>query len=776
MITTAIHHLYRSSTSLFVLLTILILHKAQAQFTDNFADGDFTANPAWTGTDAKFVIDAGQLRLQAPAVADIAYLATASQAINNAVWEFSVQLNFNPSSSNFARVYLASSQPDLSSSLNGYFVLIGDTPDEVSLYRQTGTTRTEIIDGLDGRVNADPVLIRIRVTRDDLGNWELLSDAGITGTFISEGTVNDTDHPAPAYFGIYCSYTSTRSSHFYFDDFVVSGDPYIPPPPSAYKDIIITELFPDPNPVIGLPEAEFVELFNRSSSPINLAGWKLSDPSSTATLPNYGLLPNTYVVITATSSAAAYAGIGPTLGVSNFPTLNNGGDSIRLHDASNNLIDAVNYSDAWYKNDDKKQGGWTMELIDPENSCAEDENWTASEHPSGGTPGQQNSVKANKPDLTGPKLLSAMPVGEAQLKLRFDEKLESTLPDVENFLITPSIAVTAVSFASLTLREVLLDLSAALQTQLTYAVTVSNIYDCAGNLIQPDFIRVTFGFPEAAEPFDVAINELLFNPKPFGVDFVEVINRSQKYINLKNFAIGNYENGAATNLKIITTDDLLLAPREIMAFTTDPFTLLSHYPKAQAGLMVKLNALPSFPDNEGTVSVVNESAIVLDNFRYSRDYHSVFLRDKEGVSLERIHADGPTNDAGNWKSAASTAGFATPGLPNSNSLNTQAITGEVKIEPEIFIPLYGQPDFTEIRYSFNQGGKVANVKILDQQGREIKRIANNETLATEGFYRWDGDRNDGLKARPGYYVVWFEVYDSSGSIETFRKRVVIAAR
>jgi hypothetical protein len=776
-----IHHVHfllrkrvqRFVVYLFILLSSTLLH---AQFTDNFSDGDFTANPPWAGTTSKFIVDAGWLRLQAPAVADIAYLTTPSQAINNAVWEFSVRLNFNPSSGNFVRVYLTSSQADLSGSLNGYFVLIGDTPDEVSLYRQTGTTRTKIIDGLDGRVNADPVLIRIRVTRDDLGNWELFSDAGLTGTFAPEGAATDNTHPASAHFGVYCSYTSTRSAHFFFDDFSVTGNPYIAPPPANFKDIIITELFPDPNPVIGLPEAEFVELFNRSANPVNLSGWKLSDPSTTATLPNYSLAPEAYVIITPTSSAPAYVPYGPTIGISNFPTLNNGGDTVRLRDAGGQLIDEVNYTDAWYKNDDKKQGGWSLELIDPENLCAEEENWVASEHLSGGTPGQQNSVKANKPDLTGPKLISAIPLTPTQLKLRFDEKLENTLPAKENFTVTPSITISTVSFVSSALKEILLGLAVALEPRNTYSIAVSNIFDCVGNPIQPAFSEVSFGLPEAAEPFDIVINEILFNPKPFGVDFVEIFNRSQKYINLKNFSIGNFENGTATNTRGITTDDLLLPPQQLMAFSTDPFTTLSHYPKARNGSIIKINSLPSFPDTEGTVSVLTESAVVLDNFSYSRDYHSVFLRDKEGVSLERIHTDAQTNDASNWKSAASTAGFATPGLPNSNSVATPVITGQIIIEPELFIPLYGQPDFTEIRYRFDQGGKVANIKILDQQGREVKRIANNETLAAEGFYRWDGDRNDGMKARPGYYVVWVEVFDSSGAVETFRKRVVVAAR
>ena len=82
-------------------------------------------------------------------------------------------------------------------------------------------------------------------------------------------------------------------------------------------------------------------------------------------------------------------------------------------------------------------------------------------------------------------------------------------------------------------------------------------------------------------------------------------------------------------------------------------------------------------------------------------------------------------------------------------------------------------DFSKINYKFDQGGKVANVKILDPDGRLIKTLALNETLGLEGFYRWDGDRDDGSRARAGYYVVWFEVFDSSGSVSVFRKRAVI---
>jgi flagellar hook assembly protein FlgD len=70
----------------------------------------------------------------------------------------------------------------------------------------------------------------------------------------------------------------------------------------------------------------------------------------------------------------------------------------------------------------------------------------------------------------------------------------------------------------------------------------------------------------------------------------------------------------------------------------------------------------------------------------------------------------------------------------------------------------------------------ANVKILDQQGRTIKELASNELLGMTGFFRWDGETEEGGNARIGYYIVWVELFDMDGSVVTFKKRVVIASR
>lgn len=225
---------------IFLLLILSIFHQLSAQFTDDFSDGNFSSNPTWTGETDKFIVNGlNQLQLFAPAVTDDAYLSTESATIENASWEFFVRLNFNPSSTNYARVYLVSDNENLKGALNGYFVYIGGTADKISLFRQTGTVRTEIITGTSGSVNVTNVQVKIRVMRDDIGNWTLERDTALTNEFVTEGSVFDNTHFQSSYFGVYCDYTQTRSQHFFYDDIVVTGTPYIDTEAPVFQELSI---------------------------------------------------------------------------------------------------------------------------------------------------------------------------------------------------------------------------------------------------------------------------------------------------------------------------------------------------------------------------------------------------------------------------------------------------------------------------------------------------------------------------------------------------------
>ncbi|MAW21478.1 MAG: hypothetical protein CMD16_03675 [Flavobacteriales bacterium] len=192
------------------------------QFTDNFSDGNFTNNPIWMGDVGNFEVDSNNILHLNDSIANTSSLVTSSSAVANSEWVFNVRLDFPPSGNNYAKVYLVSDMIDLSSPLNGMYVRIGQagSADGVSLYTQNGTNSNEIIDGTDSLIANNPD-IRVKVTRDSVGNWELFLDTN--GIFFTQGTAFDNSVTSSDYFGVFCKYTITRSKKFWFDDINVSS-------------------------------------------------------------------------------------------------------------------------------------------------------------------------------------------------------------------------------------------------------------------------------------------------------------------------------------------------------------------------------------------------------------------------------------------------------------------------------------------------------------------------------------------------------------------------
>jgi hypothetical protein len=216
-------------------LMLLSVKLTSAQVVDNFSDGNFTLNPAWIGNASSFNVNSSkQLQTTLSSTAQLVSLVTSNFLALNTKYEFFVQMNFDPSTSNQAKIYLIADNQDLNAPLNGYFVQIGESgsADSYDLYRQNGTTVAKIIDGpAKNRIDANTLLARVKVTRNDAGKWELFTD--ITGgtNYVLEGSVTDLTHTNTDWFGVRCEYTATRSTGFIFDDFTVSElTPDVTPP------------------------------------------------------------------------------------------------------------------------------------------------------------------------------------------------------------------------------------------------------------------------------------------------------------------------------------------------------------------------------------------------------------------------------------------------------------------------------------------------------------------------------------------------------------------
>src|SRR6185436_20662794 len=108
---------------------------AMAQVDDNFTDGDFTSNPSWQGDTANWKVTGSQLNSNAPTTFTQTYLAVSNSLAYNTQWEFYVNLKFATSSLNYADIFLVSDSLNLPGNNSGFFVRIGNTADEISLYR-----------------------------------------------------------------------------------------------------------------------------------------------------------------------------------------------------------------------------------------------------------------------------------------------------------------------------------------------------------------------------------------------------------------------------------------------------------------------------------------------------------------------------------------------------------------------------------------------------------------------------------------------------------------
>ncbi len=759
----------------------ITLHAAFAQISDDFSDGEFSSSPHWSGTTEHFIVNSDkQLQLSAVAAGRSWLSLEVVPDFNREVeWQFFLAQSFSPSGANHGRFYLMSDQADLSGPLNGYYLQFGEAGanDAIELFRQSGTAATSVCRSTSAAIGT-PFAARIKVVRTSQGEWRLSADYAGGVEFVPEASGYDAMFTSSQYNGILFTYTITNATRFIFDDLVLTCETMPDNNPAdtvsfSYRDIIFSEILPDPSPQLGLPDVEFVELFNRSEKAANLAGWNFSDPVTSALLPSFVLAPGEYVILTSVNGAAKFNPSENAIPLSPFPSMNNAGDAIALRNPKGVLIDSLQYTTEWFRNSEKSEGGWSLELIDPNNICEDSMNWTAAEAESGGTPGKVNSVRADKPDNTGPRIMNVIATDSIRLTVVFNEKLDAVAPPASAFAIQPRLTIASVKFADGFRSELKLVLSDPITPGQTYTIAATGIYDCPGNRIQDAFSRATFILPEAVSPGDVVINEVLFNPRPSGVDFVEIFNKSRKVVDIKNWSLRNTLSGSGGNERRISSKSSLLHPGEFRTLTPDVNVLKGEYISTVESAVLETE-IPPLNDDEGTVALLDAHGYVLDSVYYVDTMHSPFVQDKEGVSLERISGSALTTEPSNWTSASATSGFATPGYENSNArADIASGEGPVTVEPEIIQLQVSHQDFARINYRFQRGGYVANVRIFDQRGRTVRQLASNELLGTEGFFRWDGDLENGGAAGTGYYMVWFEVFDSDGVVKTYRRRIAI---
>ena len=533
--------------------------------------------------------------------------------------------------------------------------------------------------------------------------------------------------------------------------------------PVAFNTIVVSEIMSKPSPVVGLPDAKYVEIYNRSDNAVSLSGWKITLGSTTKPLPSVIIGAQSYLVLTAADNAFLFEGFENVVGVDGFPAFAQGGTTISLYDKNENIVHTLTFSSSWHDDNFKALGGYSLEMVDLNNPCGGADNWRSTLDRRGGTPGTQNTVNASNLDLVQPYPTDAEIVNDTVV-VYFSEILSPEMVKIEKFSIEEFGNPSFVEIVKPQLTIVKMKFNAEFQIGKVYMLNISeNITDCSGNNIETN-TQIRFGIGEKAEYNDLAINELLFNPYSGGSDFVELYNRSNKVIDLKDLWISNTnDDGSVKDSYQITNISRLILPKEYCAFSTDIDDLYNHYSIEHPENLYKVSKMPSMPDDKGTIIITGSAFDTIDIVSYNKSQHYKLLSSQDGVSLERVNYDVAASEESNWHSAAQDAGFATPGYVNSQYHDIIEAESQITLSSEVFSPDNdGYEDYLTIMYSLDVAGYSGTISVYSSNGRFVRTLVNNQSLGSTGDIVWDGFDGKNRLCPAGIYVVYVELFNLEG--------------
>ncbi|MBT5977735.1 MAG: hypothetical protein HOG66_08855 [Flavobacteriales bacterium] len=446
-----------------------------------------------------------------------------------------------------------------------------------------------------------------------------------------------------------------------------------------------------------------------------------------------------------------------------MPSLNNDQDKIVLSRGTK-VIDQVEYASDWYGSDVKSKGGFSLERINPEDICGIENNWTGSEHPDGGTPGQENSIL----DSAGSTIVDIRDIRFTSLNellVVFSHRLDTSASialSLDNetanyaFASESSIAITSAdSFARGRSYTVSLDSLASCQNARAYDLSASAYLHDSG---------------------DVVINELLFNPRGSGTDFVELLNNSDAVINLRDWTLGYYDSNDSLRHNIIASSSIFISTDEHLCLHEDKNDILENYPQAFENNLLAVN-LPPLPNDTGDVWLFDQFTDLMGQVHYSEEMHFPLIKDLDGVTLERMSPEVRGTDRSNWHSASADENYATPGYLNSQ-FYPESMTGTGwSLSDEYISPDNdGYQDVVRIEYLLSVAGSSATIRVYNDKGVLIKSLVSNALLGSSGSFVWDGTSDSGEKARTGIHVIMVEAFDLAGSLSRKRLPVIVATR
>jgi len=522
-----------------------------------------------------------------------------------------------------------------------------------------------------------------------------------------------------------------------------------------FGDIVITEIMYDPTPSQGLPEEEYIELFNTTELLIDLNEVELIYKGDSIRLSGE-ISVGSYLVLSPSAAAFELENIIET----NFKSLDNK-EGLLLLSKGSNLISRLSYTSDWHRLPTTSSGGLALESIDPHKFCDGGFNWSSSKDVSGGTPGRPNTIFGSRTDDQPPALVSVRATAIDSVFISFDETIMD--PFQVQVQLIPDKKRDTLIYDVHRPAELILILSDTLFINESMSIQLFGVSDCYQN---KDDLTSRFVLPQPVSN-GLIINEILYDPVPGGVDFLELYNHTGGYMSLNGLRIGNGDE------EVMLPVGTIIGPFAYILLTPDTLKHLLEFPQTPLNTLLEF-ALPSMP-NEGGMLFLRRDTLI-DVMNYEDGMHSSLLASTEGISLERLTPEMSGTLLGNWHSAASTSDFATPGYQNSQFRDSSMGSFVLRVAPKVFVPgssTTAYASFGSIFYQMNLSGTYGNMMIYDHRGRLIKQLLQNSSLDRAGVVIWDGTDVDSQRVQVGSYLIVLETYGPQQSRQIHYQTIVV---
>lgn len=534
-----------------------------------------------------------------------------------------------------------------------------------------------------------------------------------------------------------------------------------------FGDVTISEIMSDPSPSVGLPEVEYLELYNRVADTLCIDGWTIRVNGKAWRCNHAKLNPYGYLAISSTSGAVALGAYGNAASATYFDGLPNEKADIAILNSQGKVVAASNYSSD-YLTKDGVQGGISLEKIDVASMAECRENWTTSKDARGGTPGAANSVSGKVADTTPPVVERLTIDGVNAVSITFNEPVVVG----EHFAIQLGDKYEKATFrhSPEAPRTIVIALLNDLEPNVCQSLVLSDVSDYSGNVFTSE-IQVALCQPPVKG--DLIINEVLFNPEGECSDYVELVNASSKPIDLSDVVLCRRNaEGTLEEAKRITETSYILPSQGYVLLCSTPEVIALKYPRSNPKCFKKLSSMPSYSNDGGVVVVADTALNVVDEFAYSERMHFRMLPTFDGVSLERISLS-----ESKWQSASKESSYGTPGVENSQLLKIKNSEHLLKLSSTVVSPDGdGVNDYLAVSYLMESAGTMADVDIFTGEGVPVKKLCRNELLGTSGTIVWDGIADSGIRASRGIYILVTKLVYADGRCNETRQVFSVAYR